>query len=65
MVQTRGIDASRVITVDGGHRAETEGELWLSPAGAGAPPLRPTIDAKYVKLRGSLSVTQLPCDAFY
>lgn len=53
MVQTRGFDPARIKTVVGGFRSELSGELWLSPLGAPAPPLRPTIDEGYVSPKGS------------
>lgn len=65
LVQNRRIDASRVITIDGGYRGETEGEIWLSPVGTGPPPLRPTIDEKYVKHKGRLNVPSAPCNLDY
>jgi hypothetical protein len=65
LVQSRGIEPERVITIDGGYRDGLEGELWLSPVGAGAPPLRPTIDRKYVRLKGQASLSSPPCDAWY
>ena len=37
LVNTRGIDAGRIDTVDGGYRAELHVELWLVPQGATAP----------------------------
>ena len=37
MVNTRGIDAGRLVTVDGGCRAELKVELWVVPTGATAP----------------------------
>lgn len=37
LVNTRGIDAGRIDTVDGGCRAELHVELWLVPSGAAAP----------------------------
>ncbi len=37
LVNTRGIDAGRIDTVDGGCRAELTVELWLVPSGATAP----------------------------
>jgi hypothetical protein len=37
LVNTRGIDAGRIDTVDGGCRAELHVELWLVPQGAAAP----------------------------
>lgn len=37
LVNTRGIDAGRIDTVDGGCRSELKVELWLVPSGATAP----------------------------
>jgi hypothetical protein len=37
LVNTRGIDASRLVTVDGGCRSELTVELWVVPTGAIAP----------------------------
>lgn len=52
LVNTRGLDAARIIMLDGGYRDELSGELWLSLRGAGAPPTRPTIDKSFVTVRG-------------
>ena len=37
LVNTRGIDASRIVTVDGGCRSELSVDLWVVPAGATPP----------------------------
>ena len=37
LVNTRGIDAGRIITVDGGCRADVAVELWVVPTGATPP----------------------------
>jgi hypothetical protein len=37
LVNTRGIDASRLVTVDGGCRSELTVQLWIVPTGATAP----------------------------
>ena len=37
LVNTRGIDASRIEVVDGGCMAELKVELWVCPANANAP----------------------------
>ena len=37
LVNTRGIDASRLVTVDGGCRSDLAVELWVVPTGATAP----------------------------
>jgi hypothetical protein len=41
LVNTRGVDPSRIVTADGGHRNEL--------SGAGLPPVRPTVDESFVK----------------
>jgi len=37
LVNTRGIDAGRIVTVDGGCRSAVDVELWVVPTGATAP----------------------------
>jgi hypothetical protein len=37
LVNTRGIDAGRLVTVDGGCRSELTVQLWIVPTGATAP----------------------------
>jgi len=37
LVNTRGIDAGRIVTVDGGCRSDLSVELWIVPTGATAP----------------------------
>jgi hypothetical protein len=37
LVNTRGIDAGRIVTLDGGCREELVVELWIVPSGATAP----------------------------
>ena len=54
LVQTRGMDPSRIFTVEGGFRTELSGELWLSPSGSPPPPMRPTVDEGYVTPRGDV-----------
>ena len=45
----RGIDASRLVVVNGGFREEDSVELWLVPSGAPAPRATPTVQAGDVK----------------
>ncbi len=54
LVTTRGLDAARIFTVEGGFRDELSGELWVSPPGTPAPPVRPTIDESYVTPKGDV-----------
>ncbi|HEX3560994.1 MAG TPA: hypothetical protein VHU19_17465, partial [Pyrinomonadaceae bacterium] len=49
LVTTRGIDASRVVTVDGGYREDLTVELWVVPSGATPPAASPTVDPSEVK----------------
>jgi len=45
LVTQRGIDASRLVVVNGGFREEDSVELWLVPSGASAPLPTPTVQA--------------------
>jgi len=49
LVMTRGLDADRILTVNGGYRSEVSGEYWLSIRGTVAPTTRTTVDTHYVK----------------
>jgi hypothetical protein len=54
IVNARGIDPARIITVEGGFRDELSAELWLSARGAPAPPVTPTVDEDYVRPKGDV-----------
>jgi len=45
LVTQRGIDASRIVVVNGGFREEDSVELWIVPSGAAAPKPTPTVQA--------------------
>lgn len=49
LVSQRGIDASRLVVVNGGFREEDSVELWMVPSGAKPPQATPTIKAGDVK----------------
>ncbi|MFL6331909.1 MAG: hypothetical protein ACJ754_01040, partial [Pyrinomonadaceae bacterium] len=49
LVNTRGISADRIVTVDGGFREELTVELWVVPSGANPPAASPTVDPSEVK----------------
>jgi hypothetical protein len=49
MVQDRGIDASRLVFVNGGFREKDSVEVWIVPAGAEPPRATPTVQAGDVK----------------
>ena len=43
LVKKRGLDAVRIVSVDGGYRERPAFELWLVPSGAQLPTPTPTI----------------------
>lgn len=45
LITQRGIDASRIVVVNGGFREEDSVELWIVPSGAAAPTPTPTVQA--------------------
>jgi hypothetical protein len=49
LVNSRGIDPGRIVTVDGGFREEATTELWLVPGGATPPTATPNVDASEVQ----------------
>jgi hypothetical protein len=49
MIDQRGIDASRLVIVNGGFREADSVELWLVPSGAAPPRATPTVQAGDVK----------------
>jgi hypothetical protein len=51
LVTQRGIDASRLVVVNGGFREDDSVELWVVPSGASAPQPTPTVQAGEIKRR--------------
>jgi PEGA domain len=51
LVTQRGIDASRLVVVNGGFREDDSVELWVVPSGATAPQPTPTVQAGEIKRR--------------
>lgn len=49
IVDQRGIDASRIVIVNGGFREDDSVELWIVPSGAAPPRATPTVQAGDVK----------------
>src|SRR5215467_8329480 len=49
LITQRGIDASRLVVVNGGFREEDSVELWLVPSGVAAPQPTPTVQAGEIK----------------
>jgi hypothetical protein len=50
LVNTRGIDSGRLVTVDGGYKEDLTVELWIVPSGATPPAASPTVDASEVQI---------------
>jgi hypothetical protein len=48
LTKTRGINATRIVTIDGGYRDEPITELWIVPSGAMPPGATPTVDPSEV-----------------
>ncbi|HEU4767214.1 MAG TPA: hypothetical protein VFS77_07555 [Pyrinomonadaceae bacterium] len=51
IVEQRGIDASRLVMINGGFREADSVELWIVPAGAAVPRATPTVQAGEVNKR--------------
>ena len=49
LVTRKGIDASRIVTVDGGYRENLTVELWVVPSGAQPPTASPNVDPSEVR----------------
>lgn len=49
LVSDRGMDASRLVVINGGFREEDSVELWIVPSGAAGPRATPTVQAGDVK----------------
>lgn len=50
LVNTRQIDAGRIVTVDGGYKEDLTVELWIVPTGAAPPAASPTVNASDVTI---------------
>lgn len=51
LVNSRGIDAARVIVIDGGYRESWTAELWIVPQGGSPPIPSPTVQPEDIKYR--------------
>lgn len=45
----RGVEAARLVIVDGGFREDLTVELWVIPPGISPPPASPTVDPREVR----------------
>ncbi len=50
LVEGNGLDAERVITIDGGYREDLTVEVWIRPANMGAPLASPTLQPSDVEI---------------
>lgn len=63
LLERRGIDAGRIVMINGGYRERWGAELWITPAGAQAPTPRPTLGIKDMKFRrGKIRKGEYDCD---
>jgi hypothetical protein len=63
LVKIRGMDAKRIVTLDGGFREELSSEFWLVRLGDSAPQPTPSVDPTDVKLRGRMRIRGYYCGA--
>jgi hypothetical protein len=50
LVESRGIDARRIVTLDAGYREKLTIDLWIVPTGHARPVATPTVDPSEVKI---------------
>ncbi|HEV3470472.1 MAG TPA: hypothetical protein VG148_14210 [Pyrinomonadaceae bacterium] len=60
LAAVRGIDASRVVVVDGGFREDLTVVLWALPQGATPPQASPTVDPAEVEINWDAPAAQPP-----
>jgi hypothetical protein len=63
LVNFRGLDNKRVVTMAGGFREGLTIELWLAPEGAAVPKATPTIPAREARFRKGRYIVD--CSLFY
>jgi len=62
LTDARGLDAKRVIIINGGYREEWTAELWIMPKGTKPPKPTPTLEAKDIKFRrGKIGKQEYEC----
>ncbi|MBX5479194.1 MAG: hypothetical protein IRZ19_08955 [Pyrinomonas methylaliphatogenes] len=60
LVSTRGIEAGRIVTVDGGYRETLTVELWIVPQGAQPPQATPTLTPEEAQPRPAAPARRAP-----
>lgn len=62
LLDNRGINADRVVMINGGYRERWEAEVWIAPFGAQAPTPTPTLTIKDIKFRpGRMKKSEYNC----
>jgi hypothetical protein len=61
LVKVRGIDARRIVTIDGGHREDLTVELYIVPSGDTPPFSTPTVDPNDVQVIKASDTKTTPC----
>jgi hypothetical protein len=61
LINERGIEARRIVTIDGGYRATLTVELWVRPNGWRAPKASPTLGPSEVQVIKDSSVKNTNC----
>jgi hypothetical protein len=56
-LSTSGLDAARIMVIDGGFREQPAYELWVVPQGAEAPKPSPTVDRREIVYRKATPAT--------
>ena len=51
LVKNRGVEASRILTIDGGYRENLTVEIWMLARSLGVPRASPTVELKDVKFK--------------
>ena len=63
LVESRGVDAARIVVINGGYRERWEAELWIVPKGTNPPTPTPTVKPQEIRHRkGRARVSDYHCE---